>query len=229
MHPSALCHGKWFFHTYLTGPDLVVAEVGSRNVNGSLRQFATENIKSYTGFDFVAGNGVDVVLADPYRLPLADESVDAVVCSSCLEHSEMFWLTFLEMLRVLRPAGLCYLNVPSNGQFHRFPVDCWRFYPDSGHALVKWARHNRYNTVLLESFIGKQTTMLPPLGRKNEWNDFVGVFLKDEQQLAQHPQRITDKFWLYESGYRHGLPNVLKRQTKMEDQRKLAALMEEKK
>ena len=30
---------------------------------------------------------------------------------------------------------LFYLNAPSNGEFHRYPVDCWRFYPDAGGAL----------------------------------------------------------------------------------------------
>ena len=83
-----------------------------------------------------------MVLDDPYTLPFADESVDIVVSTSCLEHSEMFWLSFLEMLRVLRPTGLLYLNVSSNGNFHRYPVDCWRFYPDSGVAMVCWARRN---------------------------------------------------------------------------------------
>jgi SAM-dependent methyltransferase len=222
MHPSARFHGKCFFDTYLTRPGLEVVEIGSRNVNGSLRDFCPSHAKSYVGVDFAAGNGVDVVLTDPYRLPLADASADAVICSSCLEHSELFWLTFLEMLRILRPSGLCYINVPSNGQYHRFPVDCWRFYPDSGHALVTWARRNKLSTVLLESFIGQQATMLGT-GGTNEWNDFVAVFLKDEQHLGQHLSRITDKFWKYESGYRHGNSAVLKRQTKPEDQRKLAA------
>jgi SAM-dependent methyltransferase len=74
--------------------------------------------------------------AGSYKLPFADGSVDVVLSSSCFEHSEFFWLLFLEILRVLRPEGLFYLNAPSNGPFHRYPVDCWRFYPDSGNALV---------------------------------------------------------------------------------------------
>lgn len=222
MHPSARFHGKCFFDVYLNRPGLEIVEIGSRNVNGSLREYSFPHAKSYVGVDFAEGNGVDLVLTDPYKFPLATSSVDAVVCSSCLEHSELFWLTFLEMLRILRPNGLCYINVPSNGQFHRFPVDCWRFYPDSGHALVTWARRNGYNTAMLESFIGKQATAVP-VGQKNEWNDFVAVFLKDEKHVAEHPARITDKFWTYESGYRYGNTNILKRQTKTEDQRRLAA------
>ena len=31
-------------------------------------------------------------------------------------------------------AGECF----SNGDYHSWPVDCWRFYPDSGIALINW-------------------------------------------------------------------------------------------
>ena len=142
MHPSALRNGKLFFETYAAMlADASVVDIGAQDVNGSLKDVMPSHLR-YTGVDFVEGKGVDVVLDDPYTLPFADESVDIVVSNSCLEHSEMFWPSFLEMLRVLRPTGLLYLNVPSNADFHRYPVDCWRFYLDSGVALVSWARRN---------------------------------------------------------------------------------------
>jgi len=40
------------------------------------------------------------------------------------EHDVMFWESFLELVRVLRPGGLLYLNAPSNTAFHRYPLDC---------------------------------------------------------------------------------------------------------
>jgi hypothetical protein len=85
-----------------------------------------------------------------------------------LEHSEMFWVVFLEMMRVLEPASLLYMNGPSNSSFHRYPVDCWRFYPDTGGALVTWARRSNINALLLESYVSLQ--------QDGGWNDFVGVF-----------------------------------------------------
>lgn len=72
----------------------------------------------------------------------------------------------LEIIRILKPNGLLYLNAPTTGSFHRFPVDCWRFYPDSGSALVRWAERNDYKPALLESFV--------QVG--GEFQDFVGVF-----------------------------------------------------
>lgn len=86
----------------------------------------------YLCVDLGAGPGVDLVLSDPHQLPLAEQSFDMVVSTSCLEHDPMFWLTFLEMCRILRHGGYIYIN----GPYHGYPYDHWRFYPDSGMALA---------------------------------------------------------------------------------------------
>ncbi|MFP4076345.1 MAG: hypothetical protein ACLFTD_07650 [Halochromatium sp.] len=43
------------------------------------------------------------------------------------------------MLRVVKRGGLIYLNAPSNGSYHGYPFDHWRFYPDAGRALASWS------------------------------------------------------------------------------------------
>lgn len=182
MHPSALQNAELFFQTYLPqGEGKVLMEIGSQDVNGSIRQVAPIDAK-YIGVDFVAGKGVDIILDDPYKLPFEDESVDVCISSSVFEHSEMFWLLFLEILRTLKPNGLFYLNVPSNGPFHRYPVDCWRFYPDGGKALVTWAKRNELSPCMLESFISDQNGEV--------WNDFVAVYLKDESHASKYEKRM---------------------------------------
>jgi SAM-dependent methyltransferase len=192
MHDTAMRNGKRFFDTYLPYLDLpTVVDIGAQNVNGSLREVCPATA-TYIGVDFVKGAGVDVVLDDPYKLPFEDGSIDAVVSSSCFEHSEFFWVLFLEILRVLKPAGLFYLNAPSNGQFHRYPVDCWRFYPDSGRALERWARANNVNATMLESYIGQQ-------GRDG-WNDFVCVFVKDDREAGGYRARMVSTFHDYSNG-----------------------------
>ena len=200
MHDTALLNGKRFFETYVAPLGRVtVVDIGAQNVNGSLRDACPEGV-NYIGVDFVAGRGVDVVLDDPYRLPFEDESVDVVVSSSCFEHSEMFWVLFLEILRVLKPAGTFYLNAPANGAFHRYPVDCYRFYPDSGNALAKWGRRNGYRPVVLESYTSKRLVDL--------WNDFVCVFVKDESCVSRHPRRILDSFADFTNGVVHPNPET---------------------
>ncbi|EEB79512.1 Methyltransferase domain family protein [marine gamma proteobacterium HTCC2148] len=170
MHDTALLHGNLFFEIYLKERSSArILDIGSTDVNGSLRQCAKRDWH-YIGVDLEAGSGVDIVLQDPYSYPFEDQSFDAVVSTSCLEHDDMFWLSFLEMLRVVKPGGFIYLNVPSNGYYHTFPVDSWRFYPDAGLALERWGKHREHDVTLLESFIGDQ--------KEDVWNDFVAVFWK---------------------------------------------------
>ncbi|HWQ26869.1 MAG TPA: class I SAM-dependent methyltransferase [Chlorobaculum sp.] len=218
MHHSALKNSQEFYDCYspFFGGDIVrVVEIGAQNVNGSIRDACPENFE-YTGIDFVAGNGVDIVLDDPYKLPLNAESADIVVSSSCFEHAEMFWVLFLEIMRILKPRGLFYLNAPSNGSFHRYPVDCWRFYPDSGKALEKWARHNHLDTVLLESYVSDQTD--------DQWNDFVAVFLKDEGFLSDFPKRIVEQKEDFNNGVVYGSSELMKPIFISEDVKKLLAI-----
>ncbi len=193
MHPSALANGKVFFNNYshfFSSEDIVtVLDIGSQDVNGSLKGVCPVQF-NYIGVDFQEGNNVDVVLDDPYKLPFTDNSVDIVLSSSCFEHSEMFWLVFLEILRVLKPKGLFYLNAPSRGNVHRFPVDCWRFFPDSGLALAVWGKRNNFNCVVSESYI-----------QKFGWQDFVCVFLKDEKYIDKFTKRILDSKTDVENGY----------------------------
>lgn len=212
MHPTALMNGKLFFETYATQAGATVVDIGAQDVNGSLKDVMPAHLR-YIGVDFVAGKGVDVILDDPYKLPFEDESVDIIVSSSCLEHSEMFWLAFLELLRVLRPNGLLYLNVPSNGDFHRYPVDCWRFYPDSGGALVAWARRNGMQPQLLESFISAQ--FMDP------WNDYIAVFVKDEKFATSHPKRMISIAKNIRNGIVAGQSEMINPQRRTQDQTNL--------
>lgn len=125
----------------------------------------------------------------------------------------MFWVLFLEIMRVLKPHGLFYLNAPSNGPFHRYPVDCWRFYPDSGRALIAWARRNGVNAALLESYTSAQY--------REPWNDFVAVFLRDEAFVAAYPERIIDRLDGITNALRFGSDDLLQHTPDPEDQRRL--------
>lgn len=213
MHQTAMRNGARFFDVYvkkITAPTIV--EIGARNVNGSLRSIVPEQVK-YVGVDLVAAPSVDVVLEDPYKLPFEDNSIDAVVCSSCFEHAEFFWETFLEIQRVLKPDGLFYMNAPSNGDFHRYPVDCWRFYPDSGVALARWAQRKGYRTTLLESYTGRQEDDI--------WADQICIFVKDSSMASRYPDRITANFSAFNNGISYPQLDIyLNEQSRSQDQRR---------
>jgi SAM-dependent methyltransferase len=217
MHPTAMNNGKSFFDTYSEAFEstsiIKVLEIGSQDVNGSLRQVCPKDFE-YIGVDFQEAKGVDIVLEDPYSLPLDSESIDIVLSSSCFEHSEMFWLVFLEILRVLKPKGLFYLNSPSAGSFHRYPVDCWRFYPDSGKALIVWAKRNGVNAELLESYTQ----------RGGNWQDFVSVFLKDAVHASAFQRRILNAKNDYENGQIYGSHELLNVSEICQNDKKLLAI-----
>ena len=185
MHDTAIKYAKKFHEVYLSNKNnLKILDLGALDVNGSVKDIFKDN-HQYIGMDLVGGKNVDVVMDDPYKIPLDDASIDVVLSTSCFEHSEMFWLVFNEILRVLKPNGLFYLNAPSNGPYHLHPVDCYRFYPDSGNALIKWANYSGYqNSILIESFTGKK--------EDHFWNDYVAIFLKDKNFLNENVKRIVN-------------------------------------
>lgn len=142
MHPSSMKNMQRFARMYLAGfeaADLAIADIGSMDVNGSYRPLFTSPSWQYTGVDMAPGNNVDVVLAELYQWrELATASFDVVVSGQAFEHIEYFWETMREVARILRPGGLCCLIAPSSGFEHRYPVDCWRFYPDGMRALARY-------------------------------------------------------------------------------------------
>lgn len=167
MHDTAMMFGKLFFDTYIpkTGAYSLL-DVGSKNVNGTLRSVAPKNL-TYIGCDTEPGDGVDWVMSSPYDLPLT--KFDFIVCTSVLEHVEFPWLLFERMIATLKPNGILYINAPTNGPVHRFPIDGWRFYPDAAESLAEWARSGGFHCHLVEHFIGH---------RQHDWyNDFVAVYV----------------------------------------------------
>jgi hypothetical protein len=74
------------------------------------------------------------------------------------------------MVRVLKPNGQIFLIAPSRGYEHRYPVDCWRFYPDSYRALAKYGCLDLFEV---------HTDWKPHAAEDSaQWGDTVGVFRK---------------------------------------------------
>ena len=71
------------------------------------------------------------VVGDALALPFADGSVDAALSLAVLEHVSDPELSVAEMLRVLKPDGLVYCEVPFLQAYHAAPHDYTR-YTNSG-------------------------------------------------------------------------------------------------
>ena len=167
------------FQKIYLSPDtnISVLEIGSQNFNGGLRDLKMPNLE-WLGIDMEAGPGVDTVVQIGSSFPFENATFDLVLCSSVFEHDIRFWNTFLEMARVTKPQGVLLLIMPSQGLFHLYPLDAFRFYPDAGIALEKWADSQGLATKLVESFTTKP--------EKDVFADFVAIF-------SESPSNFTDK------------------------------------
>lgn len=169
MHASSLenmqkCYTRYVItHEWNKKEKIDVIDIGGANVNGSYADVFSEKPFHYRAADISEGADVDIVLENPYNLPFADNSVDILISGQAFEHVEYFWLLFEEMIRVLDNNGLLILIAPSSGPIHRYPVDCYRFYPDAYFALAKYT--NCHPIYVYHD-------------NRGPWNDLVGVFSK---------------------------------------------------
>ncbi|MDZ4852571.1 MAG: class I SAM-dependent methyltransferase [Pirellulaceae bacterium] len=153
MHRTSLLKVQSFVSTYLRDSQskrLRILDVGSKSYEGhaSYRSLFDGLNVEYVGLDLEPGHGVDFVPQKTFVWPeLSSDSFDICLCGQVFEHNPMFWITFAEIARVLKPNGLTMVIAPGRGAVHRYPVDCWRFYPDAWHALCAYT-----GLSLVESF-----------------------------------------------------------------------------
>jgi SAM-dependent methyltransferase len=138
VHPSsienmAICYNEYLVDSFLVGRERIdVLDVGGADVNGSYRQIFADPRIRFVAADLDAAPGVDIVLADPYHVPVDDGAFDVVISGQTFEHCEFFWLAFREMARVLKGDGLIVLIAPSAP----IPSRRWRSMRDAGSSIA---------------------------------------------------------------------------------------------
>ena len=181
MHHSAYVNAEKFYHKYCEKniEDKKILDVGSYDVNGTMKPIFDKG--QYVGLDMEAGPNVDIVGVS-HNIPFKKDEFDIIISSSCFEHDDMFWISFQEMCRVLKPGGYMYIQAPSNGPYHGWPGDNWRFYIDSWKALEKWGKKLGFDIELVEHYID-DTTPHHPNERFRLWNDSIGIYRKKPVEL----------------------------------------------
>ncbi len=110
----------------------MVIEVGSYDVNGSLR-YVVELLEplQYIGTDITEGVGVDIVCsAENLVQRFGKESFDVVISTCTLEHIKDWRAAISNIKTICKPNGIILIIVPSYWSFHAYPYDFWRYKKD---------------------------------------------------------------------------------------------------
>lgn len=126
-----------------------VLEIGSCNVNGTIRDALEMSASEWIGVDLQEGPCVDLIMpSDKLVAMFGEESFDTVVSCECLEHDLRPWITVDAMRKLLRPGGHMLVTTPTFGfPLHRYPIDCFRFGEDAYRGWI----YEGYNVIALET------------------------------------------------------------------------------
>ena len=143
MHQSSYDKMEKFKEKYLddrTHTKLIIIDIGSYDFNGSYKPIFNNPLWKYIGVDMEHGKNVDIVIKSLYKwTEIPSNFADVVISGQTFEHIEYPWRTMKEIRRILKPNAISCIIVPSSGPEHRFPLDCWRIYPDGLNAIAKFA------------------------------------------------------------------------------------------
>ncbi len=102
------------------GPGAVILNVGA---GGKVLEKCVLNLD-------IAPRGTTHALASVFSLPFADAAADMVILQGVLEHLRDPRRAVMEVVRVLKPGGLFYAEMPFLEPYHEAPIDvsrCTRF------------------------------------------------------------------------------------------------------
>jgi SAM-dependent methyltransferase len=105
------------------------------------------------------GASASFICADSQRMPLADASVDVIVCNHVYEHVVSPQRVFAELRRVVRPDGMLYLGLGNRlgvmEPHYRLPFLSWLPRPAAHRYVRAFGRADHYHEALT-TWVGLQ-------------------------------------------------------------------------
>jgi ubiquinone/menaquinone biosynthesis C-methylase UbiE len=118
----------------LEEPAPMILVIGGGTLGNGVEAIYDDRRTQVVGFD-IYGSPLVQFIADAHQIPLADQSIDAVLVQAVLEHVLDPPAVVAEIHRVLRPSGLVYAETPFLQPVHAGPYDFTR-YTSSGHRYL---------------------------------------------------------------------------------------------
>ncbi len=145
-----------------------VLEVGSLDINGSVRELFTDC--RYTGVDLQLGPGVDLA-CQGQLLEFATGHFDTAISAECLEHNPFWRETVANMLRMTRPGGLLLISCATTGRLEHGTT---RTNPDASPftSAEKWEYYENLTAGDLESSLNLA-------GWLADWASWVNFITRD--------------------------------------------------
>lgn len=147
---------KYLVEQWVIGKTVI--EVGSLNVNGSLRSHI-ESLKpsKYTGVDIREGNGVDEICKIEDVLDkFGKESFDVVISTELLEHIFDWKKAINNLKSICKRGGFILITTRSYGfEKHGWPHDHWRYelydmrYIFSDSQILRLEKDNEFGVLML--------------------------------------------------------------------------------
>ena len=134
--PANVSHAKWrpYLYKLANKQGLRILEIGSREVTGKSIDRDMFDKATYIGFDYYAGDNVDVV-GDVHQLSNyfdEEEKFDLIYTSACFEHFAMPWIVAEEISKLLKVDGYIFVETHFSFSSHERP---WHFFQFSDMAL----------------------------------------------------------------------------------------------
>lgn len=136
MHLNSKLLLKKYAASYFK-PEIKVLEIGPDGWPSAIRELLDNGNIEWHTLDITDDQRLTYANAGEYNFPIADGQYDIVVSANVIEHVKKIWRWIPELVRVTKKEGFVITVNPVSWNYHAYPVDCWRIYPDGMKALYE--------------------------------------------------------------------------------------------
>ena len=153
-----------FVERYATDEPIRVLEIGSRNINGTVRDHFPG--ADYVGVDLIPGPGVDIV-ADVATLPTPAKLFDLCLCCEVFEHTDRWPVLLSAAYMAIRPGGRFIITCAARGRRAHSGIDGGELRPDEHYSNL------RAGELAIE--IEEAGFLLDLIEENHHWHDLYAV------------------------------------------------------